>query len=209
MEAVGLRLPAWLDRASDLRAAVSLPVQLRTSRLEGRVNTPSHWTDTCMLMSSCRPPAGEGAPDWSPPLANGVVTGRGERRGAADLKGRKEPNGARTWLRGTIYLPSESVEQLLSWVSLSLSRLGQKCPLANVLTPFPTRDEILWSYSWLLVVVSFQPNYLKDNVFCCCSKQSLQINVVSKQVVLYAKEDLKLVERIEIFWTCPCPVLTS
>lgn len=33
MEAVGLGLPAWLDRGSDLRAAVSLPVQLRTSRL--------------------------------------------------------------------------------------------------------------------------------------------------------------------------------
>lgn len=90
MEAVGLRLPAWLDRGSDLRAAVSLPVQLRTSRLEGRVNTPSHWMDTRILMSSCRPPAAAGAFDWSSAWANGVVTGRG----AADLKAKKEPNVA-------------------------------------------------------------------------------------------------------------------
>lgn len=90
MEAVGLRLPAWLDRGSDLRAAVSLPVQLRTSRLEGRVNTPSHWMDTCILMSSRRPPAAAGASDWSPARANSVVT----ERGAADLKVRKELNVA-------------------------------------------------------------------------------------------------------------------
>lgn len=79
MEAVGPGLPAWLDCGSDLRAAVSLPVQLRTSRLEGRVNTPSHWSDTCMLMSSCRPPADRVVSDWLAAETNGVVTGSDKR----------------------------------------------------------------------------------------------------------------------------------
>lgn len=79
MEAVRPGLPAWLDCGSDLRAAVSLPVQLRTSRLEGRVNTSPHWSDTCMLMSSCRPPADRVVSDWLAAETNGVVTGSDKR----------------------------------------------------------------------------------------------------------------------------------
>lgn len=145
MEAVGLRLPAWLDRGSDLRAAVSLPVQLRTSRLEGRVNTPSHWTDTCMLMSSCRPPAPEGASDWSPALANGVVTGRGKRRGGGRFKGQEgaecSPNMATR-----NHLSSIWISITVTWVSFSLSRLRLKCPLANVLTPFSSCSHVMKFY---------------------------------------------------------------
>lgn len=88
MEAVGLGLPAWLDRGSDLRAAVSLPVQLRTSRLGGRVNTPSHWLDTCMLMSSCRPPGDTEGSDWPAAWANGAVTDNAKQGKAPDLKRR-------------------------------------------------------------------------------------------------------------------------
>lgn len=121
VEAVGLGLPAWLDRGSDLRAAVSLPVQLRTSRLGGRVNTPSDWTDTCMLMSSCRPPGDTRGCDWPPARANGALTDNAEQPRAPDLKRRGGFNlsqqspvqgwtvlnhpSPRKWLtsRGTVY----------------------------------------------------------------------------------------------------------
>jgi len=79
MEAVGLGLPAWLDRGSDLGAAVSLLVQLRTSRL-GQGKHASHWSDTCMLISSCRPPGDTDGSDWSAAKANGVVTGNAKQR---------------------------------------------------------------------------------------------------------------------------------
>lgn len=46
----------------------------------GRVNTPSHWSDTFMVMSSCRPPGYREKCDWTSAQANGVVTGNAKQR---------------------------------------------------------------------------------------------------------------------------------
>lgn len=109
-------------------------------------------------------------------------------------------------------LPPQSVQHLLSWVCFSLSRLRLKCPLANLLTPFPgcsfTHGGIPCSYSCLLVVVSLLPDSLKGNVFCCCSKVC-RLMLLPSRLCYMLRKIQSYVERVGIFWTCSCPVSTS